>query len=80
MKIVSENRLSGKTYFYTIRPWLAEGLEGALHRAAGDLGELGPEDAQVRLGRLAHLDDLEADVLALPVIMLEMLGFQILWI
>ena len=45
---------------------LAERLEGALHGALGDLGELGPEDAQVRLGRLAHLDYLEADVLALP--------------
>ena len=49
-----------------LRPWLAERLERAIHRAAGDLGKLGPEYAQARLGRLAHLDDLEADVLALP--------------
>ena len=45
---------------------LAERLEGALDGPAGDLGELGPEHAQARLGRLAHLDYLEADVLALP--------------
>ena len=51
-----------------LHPWLAERLECAIHRAAGDLGKLGPEDAQARLGRLAHLDDLEADVLALPVL------------
>ena len=58
---------------------LAERLEGALHGALGDLGELGPEDAQARLGRLAHLDDLEADVLALPVMLGMLIGFQIIW-